>query len=107
VNNITYSSKCVTLTAVSVINFNRHFSNEKIKASSEKGEHHKLKLKEMKKLIKLFLILIVLSVVFCSCMPLDQSRYGDQGYNGRGDRHHRHQREFRDQGERNHYTPRE
>jgi hypothetical protein len=61
----------------------------------------------MKKIIKLFLILIILSVVFYSCLPLNEGRYGDQGNNGQRDRHHRHQHENIDQGERNHYTPHE
>ena len=38
----------------------------------------------MKKLIKLFIILIILSAGLSSCFPLYPGRYGDQGYIGQG-----------------------
>jgi hypothetical protein len=55
----------------------------------------------MKKKLRLFFILIVLSTVFYSCYPLSQNGYGDQGNRGQRDRHHSHQQESRDQGDRN------
>jgi len=50
----------------------------------------------MKKKLRLFLILVTLSLAFSSCYPLNSSRYGDQGNRGQGDRHHRHQQDSRD-----------
>ena len=41
-------------------------------------------MKTMKKIIKLFIILIVLSVGLYSCFPLSPYSYGSQTYRGRG-----------------------
>lgn len=65
----------------------------------------------MKKL-KLFLLLIILSLTIFSCYPLNNGRYGDQGNRdqgnrAQGNRHQRHQQDSRDQGDMNHYSPRE
>jgi hypothetical protein len=54
----------------------------------------------MKNKLKLFFILIILSTVFYSCYPLSPNGYGDQG-RGQRDRHHSHQEDSRDHGDRN------
>jgi hypothetical protein len=59
----------------------------------------------MKNFLKLFLILIILSLFFYSCYPLNQNRYGDQGNRGQGERDHRHQQDSRDRGERHDNSP--
>jgi hypothetical protein len=76
----------------------------------------------MKNIFKLFMILIILTTVLCSCFPLNPYRSGGQGYGyggqgygyggqgygyrgqgygyrGQGARHHRHHHEYRGQGE--------
>lgn len=65
----------------------------------------------MKKVFKLFLVLIILSAGLCSCFPLSPYSYGNQGYGGHGyrnygysnqgyrghgDRHNRHSDGYRD-----------
>jgi len=59
----------------------------------------------MKIFLKLFFMLVILSLVFCSCFPLNHNRYGDQGNRDQGERNHRHQQESRDQGERHDNSP--
>jgi hypothetical protein len=61
----------------------------------------------MKRKVRLFLILIILSLGVYSCYPLNQSGNGDQGNRGRGERRHRHQQEYRDQGDRNYNSQRQ
>ena len=53
----------------------------------------------MKKVYKLFLILIVLSLSLYSCFPLSPNSYGNHGYRGQGYGGQRHRDYgYRDQG---------
>jgi hypothetical protein len=81
----------------------------------------------MKKVYKLFLILIILSVSLFSCFPLSPNSYGNQGYRGQGyrshgyrdygyrdqgyrgqrERHNKHHDGYRDRGEWSYNSPHE
>jgi hypothetical protein len=81
----------------------------------------------MKKIFKLFLILIILSAGLYSCFPLSPNGYGNQGYRGQGyrgqgyrnygysnqgyrghgDRQNRHRDGYRDRGDWSYNTPHE
>jgi len=79
----------------------------------------------MKKLIKLFFLLTILSVGLYSCFPLYPNRYGSQGYGGQeyrgrgsrdygysgqgyrghGERHNRHHDRSGDRGDYSYNSP--
>jgi hypothetical protein len=74
----------------------------------------------MKKVYKLFLILIIMSLSLVSCFPLypysyggqgygghgyRNYGYGNQGYRGHGDRSGRHHGGYRDRGDWNYNSP--
>lgn len=73
----------------------------------------------MKKVIKLFLIMIILSMGLYSCLPLYPYGHGNQGYIGQGnrnygysdqghrghrERHHRYNDRYSDRGDQSNYS---